>query len=126
MSGVEDMVLISKINEDAICENLKKRYMDDWIFVSPPYIPRKAGMSTHSSLYRPAVRRMVQRGASVEEAGRRATKVEILGWKQGMGWLKAVVTQSNKPPYACPPARLPACPPVRLPACRRRSSISSS
>lgn len=28
------MVLLSKINEDAIVENLKKRYMDDYIFVS--------------------------------------------------------------------------------------------
>ncbi len=28
------MVLLSKINEDAIVENLKKRYMDDFIFVS--------------------------------------------------------------------------------------------
>uniref|UniRef100_A0A671NT85 Osteoclast-stimulating factor 1 n=1 Tax=Sinocyclocheilus anshuiensis TaxID=1608454 RepID=A0A671NT85_9TELE len=31
-SGVDDMVLLSKINEDAIVENLKKRYMDDFIF----------------------------------------------------------------------------------------------
>ncbi|XP_070787907.1 unconventional myosin-If [Pituophis catenifer annectens] len=31
-SGVDDMVLLSKINEDAIVENLKKRYMDDYIF----------------------------------------------------------------------------------------------
>jgi len=28
------MVLLPKINEDAIIENLKKRYMDDYIFVS--------------------------------------------------------------------------------------------
>lgn len=28
------MVLLSKITEDAIVENLKKRYMDDYIFVS--------------------------------------------------------------------------------------------
>lgn len=34
VSGVDDMVLLSKINEDAITENLKKRYMDDYIFVS--------------------------------------------------------------------------------------------
>lgn len=33
-SGVDDMVLLSKISEDAIVENLKKRYMDDYIFVS--------------------------------------------------------------------------------------------
>lgn len=33
-SGVDDMVLLSKINEDAIVDNLKKRYMDDYIFVS--------------------------------------------------------------------------------------------
>uniref|UniRef100_A0A8C7KY44 Osteoclast-stimulating factor 1 n=1 Tax=Oncorhynchus kisutch TaxID=8019 RepID=A0A8C7KY44_ONCKI len=45
-SGVDDMVLLSKISEDAIVENLKKRYMDDYIFVScfiaqyenPPHI----------------------------------------------------------------------------------------
>lgn len=33
-SGVDDMVLLSKITEDSIVENLKKRYMDDYIFVS--------------------------------------------------------------------------------------------
>lgn len=33
-SGVDDMVLLSKITEDAIVENLKKRYLDDYIFVS--------------------------------------------------------------------------------------------
>ncbi|KAM4549321.1 unconventional myosin-If isoform 1-T2 [Odontesthes bonariensis] len=31
-SGVDDMVLLSKISEEAIVENLKKRYMDDYIF----------------------------------------------------------------------------------------------
>ncbi|XP_031430182.1 unconventional myosin-If [Clupea harengus] len=31
-SGVDDMVLLSKITEDAITENLKKRFMDDYIF----------------------------------------------------------------------------------------------
>ncbi|XP_029430428.1 unconventional myosin-Ie isoform X2 [Rhinatrema bivittatum] len=31
-SGVDDMVLLAKITEDAIVENLKKRYMDDYIF----------------------------------------------------------------------------------------------
>ncbi|XP_044135648.1 unconventional myosin-Ie [Bufo gargarizans] len=31
-SGVDDMVLLSKISEDSIVENLKKRYMDDFIF----------------------------------------------------------------------------------------------
>ncbi|XP_075464142.1 unconventional myosin-Ie-like isoform X1 [Ascaphus truei] len=31
-SGVDDMVLLSKISEEAIMENLKKRYMDDYIF----------------------------------------------------------------------------------------------
>ncbi|KAG7220311.1 hypothetical protein CRUP_002757, partial [Coryphaenoides rupestris] len=33
-SGVDDMVLLSKITEDCIVENLKKRYTDDYIFVS--------------------------------------------------------------------------------------------
>ncbi|XP_039606317.1 myosin IEb [Polypterus senegalus] len=32
VSGVDDMVLLSKINDDAIVDNLKKRYMDDYIF----------------------------------------------------------------------------------------------
>ena len=32
VSGVDDMVLLPKINEDAIVENLRKRYMDDYIF----------------------------------------------------------------------------------------------
>lgn len=36
-SGVDDMVLLTKINEDAIVDNLKKRYMDDYIFVSFPH-----------------------------------------------------------------------------------------
>lgn len=31
-SGVDDMVLLTKISEDAIVENLRKRYMDDQIF----------------------------------------------------------------------------------------------
>mmetsp|Transcript_32792 Transcript_32792/g.99144 ORF Transcript_32792/g.99144 Transcript_32792/m.99144 type:complete len:771 (+) Transcript_32792:91-2403(+) len=31
-SGVEDMVLLSKISEDSINDNLKKRYMDDLIY----------------------------------------------------------------------------------------------
>ena len=33
-SGVEDMVLLQKIVEAAIVENLKKRFMDDCIYVS--------------------------------------------------------------------------------------------
>jgi len=32
LSGVDDMVLLPKISDDAIVENLKKRYMDDYIF----------------------------------------------------------------------------------------------
>ncbi|XP_071442826.1 unconventional myosin-Ie-like [Hetaerina americana] len=32
LSGVDDMVLLSKITDDAIVENLKKRFMDDYIF----------------------------------------------------------------------------------------------
>lgn len=33
-SGVDDMVLLPKIHEDAIVENLRKRFTDDYIFVS--------------------------------------------------------------------------------------------
>ncbi|KAK0096545.1 hypothetical protein PV326_005201 [Microctonus aethiopoides] len=32
VSGVDDMVLLSKITEDAIMDNLRKRYMDDYIY----------------------------------------------------------------------------------------------
>ncbi|XP_031834732.1 unconventional myosin-Ie [Nomia melanderi] len=32
VSGVDDMVLLPKISEEAIIENLRKRYMDDYIF----------------------------------------------------------------------------------------------
>ena len=33
-SGLDDMVLLTKINDNDIVSNLKKRYMDDQIFVS--------------------------------------------------------------------------------------------
>ena len=33
-SGVEDMVLLQKITEAAIVDNLKKRFMEDQIYVS--------------------------------------------------------------------------------------------
>ncbi|XP_015599570.1 unconventional myosin-Ie isoform X2 [Cephus cinctus] len=32
VSGVDDMVLLPKVTEEAIIENLRKRYMDDYIF----------------------------------------------------------------------------------------------
>ena len=32
--GVEDMVLLQKISESAIVDNLRKRFMDDTIYVS--------------------------------------------------------------------------------------------
>lgn len=32
-SGLEDMVLVNKISDDAIVDNLKKRFMDDLIYV---------------------------------------------------------------------------------------------
>lgn len=46
------MVLLSKINEDAIVDNLKKRYMDDYIFVSFhfPALHTLAGNSGVASL----------------------------------------------------------------------------
>jgi myosin-1 len=47
LSGVDDMVLLPNISEDAIVENLKKRYMDDYIFVS------FSGNSNCTSKYRP-------------------------------------------------------------------------
>lgn len=50
VSGVDDMVLLSKITEDAITENLKKRYMDDYIFVSS----HKAELKSLKCSYWPA------------------------------------------------------------------------
>lgn len=52
-SGVDDMVLLSKINEDAIVDNLKKRYMDDYIFVSFFAVRSPAGNSRGPSLWSP-------------------------------------------------------------------------
>lgn len=52
-SGVDDMVLLSKINEDAIVDNLKKRYMDDYIFVSFSAVLSPAGNSRGPSLWSP-------------------------------------------------------------------------
>lgn len=40
VSGVDDMVLLSKISEDAITDNLRKRYTDDYIFVSSQDLTR--------------------------------------------------------------------------------------
>jgi len=48
ISGVDDMVLLPKVNEDAIIENLKKRYMDDYIYVS---FSKLAGSFRVSSLF---------------------------------------------------------------------------
>lgn len=48
VSGVDDMVLLSKISEDAITDNLKKRYMDDYIFVSFHQSQQKL-VSSHQS-----------------------------------------------------------------------------
>lgn len=43
-SGVEDMVLLTKISESAIVENLKKRLFDDQIYVSFCAITNAAGL----------------------------------------------------------------------------------
>ena len=32
LSSADDALLLIQITEDAICDNLKKRFMDDWIF----------------------------------------------------------------------------------------------
>ena len=32
LSSPDDASLVIQITEDAICDNLKKRFMDDWIF----------------------------------------------------------------------------------------------
>ena len=50
VSGVDDMVLLSKISEDAITENLKKRYLDDYIFVSLHQAEAEAAKSPSHAL----------------------------------------------------------------------------
>lgn len=40
-SGVDDMVLLPQITEDSIVGNLRKRFMDDYIFV--PWTVDRAG-----------------------------------------------------------------------------------
>lgn len=40
-SGVDDMVLLPQITEDSIVGNLRKRFMDDYIFV--PWVVGRAG-----------------------------------------------------------------------------------
>lgn len=54
-SGVDDMVLLRRVSEDAIVENLRRRFLDGYIFVSsrpqrlpglwipPPLLPGPAG-----------------------------------------------------------------------------------
>ena len=46
---MDDMVLLSKVTEDSIVENLQKRYLDDQIFVSGtpgPPVPPVASLIT--------------------------------------------------------------------------------
>ncbi|KAK6309049.1 hypothetical protein J4Q44_G00205120 [Coregonus suidteri] len=44
----DDMVLLSKISEDAIVENLKKRFMDDFIFM--PYFTDRGKLNSTKGL----------------------------------------------------------------------------
>ena len=46
-SGVEDMVLLVKIQEASIVENLKKRYLDDLIYVSSSIFMLSMVMHVH-------------------------------------------------------------------------------
>lgn len=49
-SGVDDMVLLQKITEAAIVENLKKRFMDNCIYVSS-FCPTSTPASLLLSLF---------------------------------------------------------------------------
>lgn len=51
VSGVDDMVLLPKVSEDAIIENLRKRYMDDYIFVSFHALIKKKSINDTSFTY---------------------------------------------------------------------------
>lgn len=52
VSGVDDMVLLPKITEEAIMDNLRKRYMDDYIFVS---FDHKSPILPHQTSPLPAI-----------------------------------------------------------------------
>ena len=62
-SGVDDMTLLSQVSESAIVENLKKRFMDDWIFtyIGPvlvsvnPFKPMKYFTQRETEMYQGAV-----------------------------------------------------------------------
>ena len=62
-SGVDDMTLLSQVSESAIVENLKKRFMDDWIFtyIGPvlvsvnPFKPMKYFTQRETDMYQGAV-----------------------------------------------------------------------
>jgi len=40
-SGLEDMVLINKIADDNVVENIKKRFMDDLIYVRALHVAHR-------------------------------------------------------------------------------------
>ena len=62
-SGVDDMTLLSQVTESAIVDNLKKRFMDDWIFtyIGPvlvsvnPFKPMKYFTQRETDMYQGAV-----------------------------------------------------------------------
>ena len=86
-SGVDDMVLLSKISEEAIVENLKKRFMDDYIFVSFPGQRDEAG-EQEGSVPR-LCQGMGQTGAAPMLA---ECPIPTLWWdKIGVGWGNAAI-----------------------------------
>ncbi|GAB1300900.1 Myosin-1F-like protein [Apodemus speciosus] len=50
-SGVDDMVLLPQITEDAIVSNLRKRFMDDYIFQMPYFTDREIDLYQGAAQY---------------------------------------------------------------------------
>lgn len=83
LTGVDDMVLLTKINEDAIVENLKKRYMDDYIFVSFVHI-----ISSHSVWESYLIPAFSGNGGFCEWIRGQCWKVRHSSWDFDVSWGK--------------------------------------
>lgn len=105
-SGVDDMVLLSKISEDAIVDNLKKRYMDDYIFVSFHFpllhmLAANSGVASLSSARLPRIAEwsLTQSAVSNSHCGDGDAFIQ-----KPVGWVVVVGRSGGqRGPLCCPP-----------------------